>query len=68
MLRNRAIATAGLLAALLFIFGATVLGARSSKPAQIASRSIDVMQMMTDAKDLPTSSSMPFEVVGLVEG
>jgi hypothetical protein len=54
MLRNRAIAAAGLLAALLFVFGATVLGARSSKPAQIAGVSIDVMRMMADAKDLPT--------------
>jgi hypothetical protein len=54
MPRNRAVATAGLVAALLFVFGATVLGARSSKPAQIAVLSIDVLQMMTDAKDLPT--------------
>jgi hypothetical protein len=54
MLGNRAIAAVGLLAAFVFVFGATVLGARSSKPVQVASGSIDVMQMMKDARDLPT--------------
>ena len=51
MPRNRAIVAA---AAFLFVFGATVLGARSSKPTQVAGGSIDVMQMMKDARDLPT--------------
>jgi hypothetical protein len=52
MLGNHAIA-AGLLVAFLGVFGATVLGAWSSKPAQVAAGSIDVMQMMKNAKDLP---------------
>jgi hypothetical protein len=51
MPRNRAIVAA---ATLLLAFGAIVLGARSSMPTQVAGGSIDVLQMMKDARDLPT--------------
>jgi hypothetical protein len=56
MRQTQIITAAALIAAVVAILGVTVINAKSSKHTTVvpASSSINVMQMMKDAKDLPT--------------
>jgi ABC-type arginine/histidine transport system permease subunit len=55
MRQTRIIIPAALITAIVITLGVTVINAKSSRHANVApaSSSIDVMQMMTNAKDLP---------------
>ena len=53
---RRMVIAAGVVAAIVAAWGAGVITAHSPKTATPASSSVDVMQMMKDAKNLPDQS------------
>lgn len=53
MRKTVAFASVALVAAVVTIWGATVIVANSPKEASVQSASIDVMQMMRNARNLP---------------